>query len=134
MPRAHWPLIAASLIAIPVQQARAQADSGSYTVEQAARGQDVFRRICAACHAPIQFTSSGFRDGWNGRTAFELFDQIRTTMPQDNPGRLRREQYADVVAYLFKLNGQPAGSSQLAADSESLRRVQIQFVRDPRSP
>lgn len=100
--------------------------------DQPGRGQAVFQRVCAACHATVQFTSPGFKSGWNGRTVYELYDQIRTTMPQDNPGRLRREQYAEVVAYLLKLNGQPP--AELSTDTTELRAIQIQLATDSRSP
>jgi S-disulfanyl-L-cysteine oxidoreductase SoxD len=108
------------------------AQSGPPPADQAGRGQAVFQRVCAACHATVQFTSPGFRSGWNGRTVFELYEQIRTTMPQDNPGRLRREQYADITAYLLKLNGQPP--AELTTDSTALSSIQIQLATDSRSP
>ena len=108
------------------------AQSDSPPPDQAGRGQAVFQRVCSACHATSQFASPGFRSGWNGRTVFELYDQIRTTMPQDNPGRLRREQYADVVAYLLKLNGQPP--AELTTDSTQLSAIQIQLATDARGP
>ena len=108
------------------------AQSGPPPADQADRGQAVFQRVCAACHATVQFASPGFRSGWNGRTVFELYEQIRTTMPQDNPGRLRREQYADVTAYLLKLNGQPP--AELSTDSTVLSSIQIQLATDSRSP
>ena len=37
------------------------------------------------------------------RSDLDLFEEIRTTMPTDAPGRLSRGQYADVVAYLQQL-------------------------------
>jgi hypothetical protein len=46
-------------------------------------------------------------------------------MPQDNPGGLRRQEYADVLAYLFELNGLPAGDTALPADDCGLRRIRI---------
>ena len=95
MLRSRWPLLIFALIAAAACPLQAQ---DGYTTEQADRGDAVFRRVCSACHTASQFSGSGFRDGWNGRPVFELFQQIRTTMPMDNPGRLRREQYADVVA------------------------------------
>ncbi len=99
---------------------------GGYSEAQAARGQAVFRQVCASCHVTGQFTTPSFRQGWAGRSAAEMFEQIRTTMPQDNPGRLRRQEYADVLAYVFKLNGVPAGPVELATDAEGLARVRFQ--------
>ncbi|MGH7699656.1 MAG: c-type cytochrome, partial [Gemmatimonadales bacterium] len=82
-----------------------------FTAAQAERGGAVFAEACAGCHAPSQFTGA-FHRAWAER-AGDLAELIRTTMPYDSPGRLSREQYADIVAYLFRLNGVPA-----AADGE----------------
>jgi hypothetical protein len=46
-------------------------------------------------------------------------------MPDDRPGRLSREQYADVVAYLLRQNGMPAGPRRLSADPAQLERIRI---------
>lgn len=96
---------------------------GVYSDSQAMRGASVFRRVCSACHVTTQFSGATFRGAWSGRNAFELFELIRTTMPQDNPGRLRRQEYADVVAYVFRLNGMPPGTRDLPTDSDSLRAI-----------
>jgi hypothetical protein len=46
-------------------------------------------------------------------------------MPNDSPGRLKSEEYADIVAYLLKLNGIPPGPDELPADAEVLRGLRI---------
>jgi hypothetical protein len=45
-------------------------------------------------------------------------------MPQDNPGSLKRKEYVDVVAYLFRLNGLPAGDAEM--DVSSVKRIRIE--------
>jgi hypothetical protein len=45
-------------------------------------------------------------------------------MPQDNPGSLKRKEYMDVVAYLFRMNGLPAGDSEM--DVSSVKRIRIE--------
>jgi mono/diheme cytochrome c family protein len=114
----------------------AQSDStaasvSAYTAAQAARGQASYRTACAGCHAVTQFADPAFRRAWRGRTAWDLFEQLRTTMPNDNPGRLRRDAYADIVAYLFQLNGVPAGPTELGSQPEALRRVVFQPPPEP---
>jgi mono/diheme cytochrome c family protein len=99
---------------------------GAYTEAQAARGEATYRANCTSCHATSAYLGDAFARAWDGRTAFDLFDLIRTTMPIDNPGRLSREQYADIVAYLFKLNRLPAGDRPLPADDEGLKQVRIE--------
>ena len=38
-------------------------------------------------------------------------------MPNDDPGKLPREDYASIVAYLFKVNKMPSGRKPLPSDS-----------------
>jgi S-disulfanyl-L-cysteine oxidoreductase SoxD len=104
---------------------------GAYTEAQAARGEASYRANCTSCHAPGTHAGDAFIRGWDGRTAFDLFELIRTTMPLDNPGRLSREQYVDVVAYLFKLNRLPPGDRALPADDEGLKQVRIEAKPTP---
>ena len=54
-----------------------------------------------------------------GKERMDLFDQIKTTMPDDNPGGLSVQQYTDVVAYIFKINGMPAAITATRAQSGS---------------
>ncbi len=132
--------VVAAILCLPAARAlRAQdsaaaapASRSAYSAEQAVRGEDVFRRICAQCHVVGQFAGDPFHSAWAGRPAFELFELIRTRMPEDNPGRLRRQEYADVVSYLLKLNGAPPGAAELAPDADSLRLVHFPTAPDPR--
>jgi alcohol dehydrogenase (cytochrome c) len=100
--------------------------AGAYTATQARTGEAVFRRICAQCHATTQFQEPAFMRAWAGRTARDLFELIRTQMPQDNPGQLKREEYAAVLAYILELNGFPPGDTALSTDDAALRRVRIE--------
>lgn len=93
--------------------------------EQAARGALVYKNVCVACHEPSEYSTPDFRLKWNGRTVFDLFDLVATTMPDDNPGKLSRQEYADVVAYMMKLNGIPEGPSAFPTDADSLKKLKI---------
>jgi mono/diheme cytochrome c family protein len=99
---------------------------GVYTDAQAARGEQVFGSSCARCHSVEDFTGSTFLLGWEARTALDLFRVLQMTMPEDNPGSLRRQDYADVVAYFFRANEFPAGDAELPADVEGLKLVRIE--------
>ena len=135
------PTIIVALLTIASARASAQdpptakppAARGAYTEAQAARGEAVYRATCTSCHTASAHSGENFIRGWDSRTAFDLFELIRTTMPIDNPGRLSREQYADIVAYLFKLNGLPAGDRQLPTDDEGLKKIPIE-AKSPPSP
>lgn len=110
---------------------------GVYTDAQADRGQTAFAAQCAPCHgqtlqgngeAPA-LTGADFTADWIGLTLGDLFDRIRTTMPQDTPGKLSRDQYADILAFVLKANGYPAGQKELDKRSEYLKA--IGFVAPP---
>ena len=94
-----------------------------YTEAQAGRGADVFTGVCLECHARKDFSDTEFRGKWRGRSAFDLFERMRSTMPESSPGSLTRQQYLDVVAYVVKLNGLAAGSVELADDEAALKKV-----------
>jgi mono/diheme cytochrome c family protein len=104
---------------------------GVYTEAQASRGQEAFAQSCAACHGS-GLTGNGeapalvggeFISNWAGLTVGELFERIRTTMPQDNPGKLSRAQYADILSFILKSNGHPAGQKELDQRTEFLKAI-----------
>lgn len=101
------------------------ASTSLYTEEQADRGETTFRTICSACHLRNQFRGGSFRARWEGRTAYDLVDQLQATMPMDNPGGLSLDQYVDVTAYLLSLNRFEAGPEELPADETGLKQVRI---------
>jgi mono/diheme cytochrome c family protein len=97
--------------------------TGAYTEAQATRGDSVFKSICVSCHSPTEFTSVDFKAMWAGKQVFFLFDQLRSNMPQDNPGGLSREQYAAVVAYILKIQEFPAGTADLPHTDDELKTI-----------
>ena len=97
--------------------------AGVYTAAQADRGLSVFRSKCASCHAPNRFTDDLFYTSFAGKPLWEMFDVISDSMPEDSPGSLKKEEYADVIAYLLKLNNFPAGSSDLPIDKDALSAI-----------
>ena len=99
--------------------------SGVYTDQQANKGEAIYRTTCLACHDDSDHTGATFKQNWDTRTAFDLFETIRTTMPNDDPGRLPRDDYANIVAYLFKVNKMPSGRKPLPSDSTGLKQIVI---------
>ena len=104
----------AIVTAVVAAQAPKSVNEGVYTAAQADRGAAVFKTTCTACHDTARFTGDEFLSGWTGKSLHALFDHISTSMPEDNPGSLKPQQYADVVAYFLKLNGYPAGKTELS--------------------
>jgi mono/diheme cytochrome c family protein len=106
---------------------------GVYTEEQSKRGAAAYAKECGSCHG-AQLTGGesapplagdGFMSNWTGQTAGDLFERIRQSMPLDDPGRLSRQQDADIVAFLFKANGFPAGKTELDKQTEALKLIKI---------
>jgi len=100
---------------------------------QSQRGQDLSKASCVTCHgeglagtdlAPA-LQGDDFKAAWSGRTAAELFEKIQTTMPADRVGTLKPPQSADLVAFIFKLNEYPAGTSELASEMPALQQIKI---------
>lgn len=98
---------------------------GVYTAAQAARGEAVVAQNCGSCHASNEWAGAMFISSWSGRPVGALHMQIRTTMPFDAPGRLSAAQYADIVAYMLKLNNAPAGESELPSSDDALNTIAV---------
>lgn len=106
---------------------------GIYTSEQAERGSAVYAQRCGACHgAALNGTGEApaliggeFVSHWDTMTVGDLYDRVRTTMPQNDPQSLTREEYADVLAFLLKNNGFPTGTQPLDKRSEVLATITI---------
>ena len=99
---------------------------GVFTAAQADRGESTWREACASCHETTEFSGARFRLSWVGRTAGDLFDTISTLMPEGNPGSLSPDEYASVVAYLFRLNGYTAGEIELPEDFRAASFFEVQ--------
>jgi len=126
------PFIAASFLIAGIAQAQSTDSTagksvwqGVYTEAQAPRGDTEHQNNCSSCHGTEKYSGDNFTKNWVGRTVFDLFDQIRNTMPDDNPGGLSAQQYKDVVAYILKTNGIPAGTDSLPSDPEAMRLLKI---------
>jgi mono/diheme cytochrome c family protein len=119
-------IVAAAILAVSITM-RAQetrsVKTGVYTAAQAARGVGVYRSKCASCHAPNRFTDDFFYISFAGKPLWEMFDVISDSMPEDDPGSLSKEQYADVIAYLLQLNKFPPGETDLPTDKDALSAI-----------
>ncbi len=106
---------------------------GIYTQAQADRGEEQYEE-CAPCHSPDligngfapPLAGAEFLATWNKKTVGTLFERIRTTMPDNNPGGLARETYVDITAFLLRANKFPAGKTPLDADNGSLDQIRFE--------
>jgi mono/diheme cytochrome c family protein len=127
--------IAAALLVgtVIAQDAVRSVWDGVYTTEQASRGRPLYNEHCASCHADTlmggemspPLAGGEFLSNWNGLALSDLFERIRTTMPQNKPGKLSREVNADITAYILSANKFPAGKTELPHSAEFLKDIRI---------
>jgi mono/diheme cytochrome c family protein len=106
---------------------------GVFTDAQSTRGQATYQNECAGCHGTSleggdmtpPLVGGAFTSNWNDLTLGDLFERIRVTMPLDKPGRLTRQQNADVIAYLLKSNTWPPGTTELPPEPGALKQIKI---------
>jgi S-disulfanyl-L-cysteine oxidoreductase SoxD len=104
---------------------------GVYSQDQARRGEPMYQEYCASCHGPDMsggemapgLTGGEFSSNWNDLTLGQLFDRMRTSMPQNNPGSLTRQQIADILAFILSKGNAPAGQTELPTQSEVLGTI-----------
>lgn len=122
---------AAALAPAQSEEGKTSVRSGVYTAAQAERGAQIFEERCTTCHQQEQFVGPKYMSSWTGQPAHSLFDLIRRTMPEDNPSSLQRQEYADLLAYIFKINGMPAGETELKDSDSELKQVIIEGPYGP---
>ena len=103
---------------------------GVYSDAQAARGQAIYKEQCSSCHGEAlagaqapPLTADDFFRNWQTVPLSDLVDKIKNTMPASAPGKLTREQAADVVAHILKVGRFPGGTTELAADEAALKQI-----------
>jgi hypothetical protein len=74
-------------------------------------------------------TGGEFFSNWDGLTVGDLFERIRTSMPADRPGRLTRDQDADILAFMLSVSRFPAGKTELARRTEDLKQIRFESAR-----
>ena len=106
---------------------------GVYTEEQATRGSAAYADQCARCHGADltggdgvpPLTGGQFLGNWNTLSVDDLFERIRVSMPADKPGRLTRQQVADILAYVLSFDKFPSGKTELGTQAESLKQIRF---------
>ena len=139
-----WPLLLAALLAAGCAARRAPDTAatapgprtlldGVYSAAQSRRGEMIYFSTCVKCHRP-EMTGSQivppligqpFLGRWGRKTAGDLFEWVRVSMPPGEDAKLSPQEYADVLAYVFRRNEFPAGPDEMAADFAALRTIRI---------
>jgi mono/diheme cytochrome c family protein len=111
----------------PVQAAATSTKGRVYSAAQATRGEALYMSLCVSCHPPATYTGAVFLT-WQGRSLGELLAFLQEKMPKNDPGSMTAKEYADVIAYLLRLNKMPAGRAELPADAKILRSIAIDIL------
>ncbi|HET6958314.1 MAG TPA: c-type cytochrome [Vicinamibacterales bacterium] len=129
-------VLAASIsISISGQQRPKNVREGAFTADQADRGKAGFEGVCQRCHGAALNGSEGngpplkgatFLAHWDKDTLGSLWVKIRDTMPLGVPGTLTDEVKLQILAYLLRQNGFPAGTIELPMDVNALEEIGIQ--------
>jgi mono/diheme cytochrome c family protein len=110
--------------------------SGVYSAGQATKGEALYNDKCVRCHgangagadAPA-LVGKDFATDWDGLTVDQLFDRIRSSMPQDDPGSLSPEGTATLLAYIFQKNGFPAADGDLSGENALLHGIMYKAAK-----
>jgi len=96
-----------------------------FTAEQAAKGKTDYETSCSGCHGVTleggrgrPLSGNAFQTKWDFQSVNQLFTEVKTRMPRDQPGSLTPETYLNIVSYILATNKFPAGETPLAADAK----------------
>jgi cytochrome c len=107
---------------------------GAYTEAQAAKGESLYDSHCASCHgsnlegkSAVALSGALFNSRWaDGKhTIDDLLYIVRTLMPYEEPGKLSRQEYVDIVAFILRVNGYPTGLQDLPLDAKVLKTINL---------
>ena len=110
---------------------------GVFTDDQAKRGEPIYAKECGSCHgteltggesAP-PLAGDAFFSNWNGLTVGDLFERMRVSMPQNEPGSLSRQQNADILAFILKVNRFPSGKTELDRQTDILKQIKFEATK-----
>lgn len=115
------------------------ATAQTYTQEQADRGHVIYTQKCSTCHgaslegvAGPSLSGPEFRAAWSDEstTVDDLHFIISSSMPPRGQPKLTDDQYIDVLAFILRENGVPAGAEPLMPDSEYLAAIRMTGAGD----
>jgi mono/diheme cytochrome c family protein len=105
-----------------------------YEAAQATSGAKLFSANCAACHGDR--LEGGAGPALSGATLGtlakntklsigDMFSFLALQMPLNNPASLSHDQYTQIMAFILKFNGYPAGSKALTYSGAMNSKVPI---------
>jgi hypothetical protein len=113
---------------------------GVFTEAQANRGQQTYQTRCAHCHAEDltggegpSLVGSNFHRNWGGRHVDRLFKKIVERMPPEEETSISEDDKLDILAHILRMNGFPAGKTELPNDPAVLADL-LMVGRDGPAP
>jgi len=105
-----------------------------FSVAQAQRGAQLYSQQCFGCHgAKLEgvvgpaLKGPGFASPDDGLTVGGIFTFLSQRMPLSQPGSLEKQQYVDLMAFLLRENGYPAGTRELTYKAATASRVPLVY-------
>lgn len=110
---------------------------GAYTEAQSKRGLEEYTKECSECHSPeLQgdgfapaLAGAEFMNAWNGLTVGDLYERIRISMPPGKEADVPPQAKVDIVAYILQANKFPAGTTELAPNTEALKAIKFEATK-----
>ena len=105
--------------------ASAAAEAPGFDRTQVAHGKTLYSSSCAKCHGPdLQGLNApalrgpAFAPAANAKlTIGGVYGYMTNNMPADRPGKMKPQEYADIMAFLLYSNGYSASSTKLTDDN-----------------
>ena len=91
------------------------------------KSRELTERELEVMHAVWDLSDAAMSD--EGLTVAELFDRIRVSMPPSNPSSVSAKEKGDIVAYLLKQNGFPAGKTELPSATDALKGIKFEATK-----
>ena len=109
-----------------------------YTEDQATKGALAYYQNCAMCHAPLldgqaagyagpALKGREFADPSYDFRISDIFNFVAKLMPAATPGSLTREQDVQIMAFILKQNGYPAGPDELVYETAEKSKVPMRY-------
>jgi S-disulfanyl-L-cysteine oxidoreductase SoxD len=109
---------------VRAQNAGKSVEDGVYSDVQAMRGAAAYDQSCGRCHRQDLGGADGpalkddrFNRNFAGKDLKTLYTRMSTTMPRGAPASMSEAAYLDILAYVLRENGFPAGTAELSVDA-----------------
>ena len=124
-------LAACGLCVGALAQTAATRSPPTFTAEQAARGETIYREQCEGCHGDkldngefgVPLRGPVFAAHWHGKGLDAPFQVMFEQMPPTNPGGLGVDAYVDVLAFILSRNDVAPSSTPLPAEPAALGKL-----------